>query len=120
VIDIDLIVGDPNREEDYVPPLSALGYVLTVRELSWYRHRMLRHDVPRVNLHVFGPDCPEHIRHVLFRDWLCDHPEDRERYADIKSRARIGVDNVQDYNRNKQAVVRTIYQRIFEHHGWTT
>jgi len=58
------------------------------------------------------------IRHVLFRDWLCGHPEDRERYAEIKLKARLGVDNVQEYNRNKQAVVRMIYQRIFEHHQW--
>ena len=118
VIDIDLIVSDPDREQDYVPALSALGYVLTVRELSWYRHRMLRHDTARVNLHVFGPDCPEHIRHVLFREWLCGHSEDRERYADIKLKATLGVDNAQNYNRNKQAAVRAIYQRIFEHHGW--
>ena len=118
VIDIDLIVGDPDREQDYVPALSALGYVLTVRELSWYRHRMLRHHAPRVNLHVWAPDCLEHIRHVLFRDWLRGHPEERDHYADIKLKARLGVDNVQDYNRNKQAVVRAIYQKIFEHHQW--
>jgi len=99
--------------------LLALGYVLTVRELTWYRHRMLRHEAPRVNLHVWGFNYPEHIRHILFRDWLCNHPEDRKRYADIKLKARIGVDSVQDYNRNKQAVVRAIYQRIFEHYRWT-
>jgi GrpB-like predicted nucleotidyltransferase (UPF0157 family) len=120
VIDIDLIVNDPDRDEDYVPVLSAIGYVLTVRERSWYRHRMLWHDAPRVNLHVFGPSCPEHIRHVLFRDWLRDHPDDQARYAEVKLKAKIGVDNGQDYNRNKQAVVREIYQRIFEHRGWTT
>jgi GrpB-like predicted nucleotidyltransferase (UPF0157 family) len=118
VIDIDLIVENPELEVDYLPALSALGYVLTIRELSWYRHRMLRQDLPRVNLHVWGPNCPEHIRHVLFRDWLRENPGDRERYADIKSRAKVGVDNVQDYNRNKQAVIREIYQRIFEARGW--
>ena len=119
VIDIDLIVANPDLEEDYVPALSLLGYVLTVRELSWYRHRMLRHDAPRVNLHVWAPNSPEHIRHILFRDWLCNHPEDRERYADIKQKAKIDVDTVQEYNRNKQAVVRAIYQRIFEDQRWT-
>jgi GrpB-like predicted nucleotidyltransferase (UPF0157 family) len=118
VIDIDLIVGDPDREEDYVPALYAFGYVLTVRERSWYQHRMLRLDIPRANLHVFGPDCPEHIRHVLFRDWLCGHPEDRARYADVKLKAKDGVDNVRDYNLRKQAVVREIYRRIFQHRGW--
>ena len=118
VIDIDLIVENPDCEVDYLPPLVALGYVLTVRELSWYRHRMLRHDAPRVNLHVWEPNCPEHVRHVLFRDWLRENPDDRKRYADSKLKAKVGVKNVEDYNRNKQAVIREIYQRIFEERGW--
>jgi GrpB-like predicted nucleotidyltransferase (UPF0157 family) len=118
VIDIDLIVDNPDREEDYVPALVAIEYVLTVRERTWYRHRMLSHAAPRVNLHVFGPSCPEHIRHVLFRDWLCEHPDDRERYTDAKVKAKEGVDTVEDYNQKKQAAVREIYQKIFEHRGW--
>lgn len=118
VIDIDLIVPDPDREGDYVPALDAIGYVLTVRERTWYRHRMLSHDALRVNLHVFGPSCPEHVRHVLFRDWLCDHPDDRARYADAKVKAKEGVDDMQRYNRDKQTAVREIYQKIFEHRGW--
>ncbi len=117
VIDIDVIVGDPEDEEGYVPALSALGYTLTVRERSWYQHRMFRLDSPRVNLHVFGPECPEHIRHLLFCDWLCSHPEDRQRYADAKLLAKHGVDTAQTYNMNKQAVVRDIYQKIFEYYG---
>ncbi len=118
IIDIDLIVDDPSCEEAYVTRLTALGYVLTVREPSWYQHRMLRHDRPRINLHVFGRNCPEHARHLLFRDWLCDHPEHRTRYAQIKEEARIGTVTVQDYNRKKQTVVRAIYREIFESRGW--
>lgn len=118
IIDMDLIVDDSNREETYVPALAALGYVLTIRERTWYEHRMLRHDRPRINLHVFGRHCPEHARHILFRDWLRAHPEDCVRYARVKDEARIGVTNVRDYNRNKQAVIRDIYGIIFDSHGW--
>jgi GrpB-like predicted nucleotidyltransferase (UPF0157 family) len=119
IIDMDLIVDDPTREETYVPALAALGYVLTIRERTWYEHRMLRHDRPRINLHVFGRNCPEHARHILFRDWLRTHPEDCARYTRVKYEARIGVTNVQDYNRNKEAVVRGIYATIFDTRGWT-
>ncbi|MDV2657680.1 GrpB family protein [Pseudomonas aeruginosa] len=117
VIDIDVIVDDPEDEDAYVPALAAMGYTLTVRERSWYQHRMLRHDSPRANVHVFGPNCPEHIRHVLFRDWLCTHPEDRDLYAGAKIQAREGVDTAQAYNMKKQAAVRAIYKRIFEFHS---
>lgn len=118
IIDMDLIVDDPSREDTYVPALAALGYVLTVRERTWYQHRMLRNDQPRINLHVFGRNCPEHARHILFRDWLRTHPEDCVRYARVKDEARIGVTNVLDYNRNKGAVVRDIYRAIFNSRGW--
>lgn len=114
VIDIDLIVEDPENEALYVPALEKLGYQLTVRERSWYQHRMLRLNEPRVNLHVFAPNCPEHIRHILFRDWLITHAADRELYGDAKMSAKDGVDNVQAYNMKKQAVVREIYARLFE------
>lgn len=114
VIDIDVIVADTEQEDRYVPALNALGYTLTIRERSWYGHRMLRLDEPRVNLHVFGPDCPEHIRHILFRDWLSTHADDFQRYAQAKMQAKEGAATVKDYNQRKQDVVLDIYRKIFE------
>ncbi|AOM40667.1 GrpB family protein [Xenorhabdus hominickii] len=117
IIDIDLIVEDPTQEEKYVPALERLGYDLTVREPSFYQHRCFRLIKPRVNLHVFGPDCPEHIRHILFRDWLREHPEDCLRYMDAKVNAKDNVNQVMQYNQRKEQVIRDIYQRIFENKG---
>jgi len=117
VIDIDLIVADPRDEQRYVPALAAIGYILTVREPSWHQHRCLRLADPRVNLHVFGPDCPETIRHRMFRDWLRAHPEDRERYEDAKRAAVPGGGNSMDYNRRKEDTIRAIYDRLFRAAG---
>jgi GrpB-like predicted nucleotidyltransferase (UPF0157 family) len=86
IIDIDLIVADPTDEPAYVPALEAAGYALRLREPQWYEHRMFKDFDPEVNLHVFGPDCDEHLRHLVFRDWLREHPEDRERYEAEKRR----------------------------------
>lgn len=109
VIDIDLTVADPRDEEGYVSPLARIGYILTIREPSWHEHRCLRRAEPRVNLHVFGPDCPEVIRHRMFRDWLRAHPEDHTRYEEAKRAAVPGGGNVMDYNARKQETVRAIY-----------
>jgi GrpB-like predicted nucleotidyltransferase (UPF0157 family) len=117
IIDIDLTVADPRDEDAYVPALAGLGYVLTVREPSWHEHRCLRLANPRANLHVFGPDCPETIRHRMFRDWLRTHPEDRQRYEDAKVAAIPGGGNVMDYNQRKQQVIREIYDRAFRAAG---
>ena len=80
-IDIDLIVADPADEPGYVPDLTAAGYTLRTREPHWYEHRCLWTDNHDVTLHVFGPDCDEHLRHLILRDWLRSHPDDRNLYA---------------------------------------
>ncbi|UQS25144.1 GrpB family protein [Amycolatopsis thermalba] len=117
VIDIDLTVADPRAEEAYVPALERRGYVLTIREPSFHEHRCLTLAEPRVNLHVFGPDCPETIRHRLFRDWLRAHPGDRVRYQEAKLAAIPGGGTVMDYNARKQATIREIHDRLFRAHG---
>lgn len=117
VIDIDLTVADPSDETAYVPALEEIGYDLVIREPSWHQHRCFRLHAPRANLHVFGPDCPETIRHRLFRDWLRDNPADRELYEQAKLRALQGVDRVMDYNLAKQPVIREIYARVFKAAG---
>lgn len=118
VIDIDLTVADPRREETYVPALEAGGWQLVIREPSWHEHRALvRRGGPRANLHVFGPDCPEVIRQRMFRDWLRCHPDDLRRYEDAKRSAVPGGGHVMDYNARKQDTVREIYDRLFRAAG---
>ena len=117
IIDIDLTVADPGREPDYVPALEIIGFRLVIREPWWYGHRVLQADEPRCNLHVFGFDSPELVRHRIFRDWLRGNPEERDRYAAGKrqaaSEANVGGEHVMRYNARKQQVIREIYHRAF-------
>ncbi|TCO53123.1 GrpB family protein [Actinocrispum wychmicini] len=117
VIDIDLTVPDPRDEDLYVPPLERLGYRLTIREPSFHQHRCFRLAEPRVNLHVFGPDCAETIRHRMFRDWLRTHDDDRALYQEAKQAAVPGGGTVMDYNGRKQQTIRDIYDRLFRAAG---
>ncbi|GAA2829821.1 mycothiol synthase [Leucobacter komagatae] len=114
VIDLDLIVLDPDDEASYVPALTALGYRHTVREPELDGHRMLRLEQPRVNLHVFAQGTAEPARHLLFRDWLRAHPEDAKMYAEAKAAAAEGgPQTAMAYNLRKHAAVREIYSRAF-------
>lgn len=121
VIDIDLTVTDPDDEATYVPALEALGFELRVREPWWYRHRMLRGDEPRCNLHVFAVDSAEPARHRIFRDWLRAQPDEAEFYAATKLAAAhaslAAGEDVMAYNARKQAAVRAIYDRAFRAAG---
>ncbi len=117
IIDIDLTVVDPDRERDYVPALETIGFRLVIREPWWYRHRALAADEPRCNLHVFGTESPEPVRHRIFRDWLRGNPGDRDRYAAVKRQAALeanaGGEHVMRYNARKQQVIRDIYRKAF-------
>lgn len=128
IIDVDLWVDDSEREEDYLPALVRSGYALVLREPWWNGHRMLvpdREDGRRkVNLHVFSSGAPEPARHVLFRDWLRHHEDDRGLYAAMKRRlARDTADDPASYNLAKNEVIDEIYGRIFavpphQHREW--
>jgi GrpB-like predicted nucleotidyltransferase (UPF0157 family) len=117
VIDIDLTVADPGREQDYVPTLETIGFRLVIREPWWYGHRVLRADRPLCNLHVFGFDSPEPVKHRIFRDWLHGNPAERDHYAAAKhqaaSAANAAREHVMQYNARKQPVIREIYHRAF-------
>jgi GrpB-like predicted nucleotidyltransferase (UPF0157 family) len=117
VMDIDLTVADPAREQDYVSALEAIGFRLVIREPWRLGHRALVTDEPRCNLHVYGFDSPEPVRHRIFRDWLRGNPGDRDRYAAGKRQAAFqanaGAEHVMQYNARKQQVVREIYHRAF-------
>jgi GrpB-like predicted nucleotidyltransferase (UPF0157 family) len=117
VIDIDLTVADPGREQDYIPALERIGFWLAIREPWWYGHRALRADEPRCNLHVFGFDSPELVKHRIFRDWLRGNPAERDYYAFAKRQAAAEAnahgEHDMQYNARKEQVIREIYHRAF-------
>lgn len=113
VIDIDLVVAGPENESSYVPDLQHAGFRLHAREPGWHQHRLFKYRGPFAHLHVFGPDCPELIRHLLFRDWLIEHREDRDRYAEAKREAAGQHGDAQLYTELKGPTVREIYERMF-------
>jgi GrpB-like predicted nucleotidyltransferase (UPF0157 family) len=121
VLDLDLLIADPDDEESYVPPLEAAGFQLVVREPWWYQHRMFLGADPAVNLHLYGPDSAESARQRLFRDWLREHPADRDRYAEAKraasAQSAVVGEHVQQYNTRKEAVLREIYAHLFAESG---
>jgi GrpB-like predicted nucleotidyltransferase (UPF0157 family) len=114
IIDIDMQVADSAAEDTYVPPLARSEYRLVLREPWWNGHRMLVGPDGRFNLHVFPVGAPEPLRHLLFRDWLRSHPDDRELYASVKRElAESTAANPEAYNLAKNTVIDEIYARIF-------
>lgn len=81
IIDILVTVHDITAEEDYLPQLTAAGYVLRVREPG---HRMVRTPELDVHVHILPVSDPAAGEYLLLRDQLRRNDEDRELYERTK------------------------------------
>ena len=114
VIDADLTVADSADEAAYVPALEAAGFSLRIREPDWEEHRLLTLETPRPTCTSSHPAAPSSRRHLLFRDWLRTHDDDRAAYAALKTElGQRGFTDGMDYNNHKAELVYDIYERIF-------
>jgi GrpB-like predicted nucleotidyltransferase (UPF0157 family) len=112
IIDIVLEVPDSSDEQAYSPDLQAAGYVLRIRELEWFAHRMFSGPEVNVHVHVFSAGCSETDAMLRFRDWLRSHDEDRDLYARAKRElASQEWTYAQQYADAKSAVVASIMAR---------
>ncbi|KAI4139569.1 MAG: hypothetical protein LQ340_007989, partial [Diploschistes diacapsis] len=112
IIDVDLTLKDVMDEASYVKPLEEAGFRFLLREPQWHQHRLFVEDWPKayhVNVHVWGPDSSEVIRHRIFRDWLLKTPADRELYAKVKREAAkqtaMAGGSMDDYNQQKENTI---------------
>jgi GrpB-like predicted nucleotidyltransferase (UPF0157 family) len=113
IVDLLLVVANSAQEDAYTPALEAAGYVLRVRELTWYEHRMFKGPDTDINLHVFSSGCPEIDRMLMFRDWLRINAADRDLYAGTKAAlSEKEWTYVQNYADAKTAVIEEIIARV--------
>jgi GrpB-like predicted nucleotidyltransferase (UPF0157 family) len=109
IVDVQVAVEHPDREQDFGSALTALGYEIRVREPA---HRMFRTSVRDVHVHVWRADSDDERRHLLLRDWLRRTPADREHYAEVKrALARRQWEDMNAYSAAKADVIAEILER---------
>ena len=81
IIDVLVTVPDITAEEEYLDPLLSAGYELRVREPG---HRMVRTPERDTHVHVLEANDPAALDHLLFRDRLRTHAQDRAAYERTK------------------------------------
>ena len=64
------------------------------------------------HLYVSPQDGPEYLRHILFRDWLRAHDEDRDAYAALKQvNARLYPHDIDAYIAGKSDFIEEIIRK---------
>jgi len=89
VIDIMVAVPDAADEAAYVSSIESCGVMLRSRDDG---HRYFRPQPPQrrtVQIHVVDLGSDWQHRHLLFRDYLCAHPDAVAAYGDLKKNLAI-------------------------------
>ena len=115
IIDVDLVVADSSREDAYLPDLEAAGLrAAGARARAGRSTGCSAAQDPASILHVWSPGSQELARHLVFRDWLRTHADDRAAYGALKAELGTrGFTDGMDYNNHKAELVYDIYERIF-------
>lgn len=109
VIDVQVSVPDLEAEDAYRPQIEGIGWPMIAREPE---HRFFRppDDQPRtVHIHVCQAGSAWERAHLLFRDYLRDHPDRARDYAAMKRQlaATVGHDRPA-YSRSKDPFVASV------------
>ena len=87
IIDIDIIIKDYNSFETVKNRLSEIGYThegdLGIKDRQAFKYEDKSH-LMKHHLYVCPAYSEELKRHIAFRDYLTQHPNDRDWYGSVK------------------------------------
>ena len=112
IIDLLVTVAHLGPVDPYVDPLGSLGYTYFPILGNAERYTFGKGDPHTHHLHIVQHGGDEHLRPLVFRDYLRTHPDDARRYAALKRElaARFPGDRPA-YLQGKTAFVRSIEAR---------
>jgi GrpB-like predicted nucleotidyltransferase (UPF0157 family) len=114
IIDLQMTVESMEEAEQLIQPLEALGYVYKPQDDKW--HLFLSKGSPRTHhLHIVLHGSWDHRRHVLYRDYLREHPEVADQYDELKRKlAEKFADDRAAYTDAKTAFVEAVVKKAME------
>ncbi len=113
-IDIDVVIKDYSVFQDVVSKLGEIGYIHEGNLGIEGREAFKYSDKPHLQTHHLYV-CPKHSeelnRHITFRDFLRENPEEVKRYGAIKTEgAKLFPDDINKYIEYKASYIEEIYK----------
>lgn len=122
IIDIDVGLENWSDFEAVKRALAEIGYEyegdrgITGREAFCRNGQVQNKILDNIDHHLYvcSVDNEEYKRHILFRDYLRSHDEDRDRYNQIKEEilAKVGPENRAGYVQMKEENYRDFFEDV--------
>ena len=114
IVDIQVSVATMVPRGAYVGPITGLGYDWALDPIDDEHEyfSLTDDDERRFHIHVCAAGSEWERRHLAFRDWLRDHPDDARAYESLKR--RLAEDHPRDvfsYVEGKTDFIRSIERR---------
>lgn len=124
IIDIDVGLNNWADFEAVKKALAEIGYEhegdkgITGREAFCRNGKVQNKILDGIDHHLYvcSVDNEEYKRHILFRDYLRNHTEARDRYNQIKEEilSKVGTENRAGYVQMKEDNYRDFFEEIIE------
>lgn len=119
IIDIMVVVNDLGALDELNQIFESMGYeVMGEFGISNRRYYRKGGDHRTHQIHAFQyTNLIEIERHLLFRDYLREHPLDCQRYGDLKKELALQFPtDIDQYGDGKEALVREIEKKALQWH----
>lgn len=85
IIDMIPVVRDILQVDQVEREIQTLGYTARREAGMLFRRFFYKDNMPRThNVHIFEQGNAEIERHLMFRDWMRTHADDRQKYQELK------------------------------------
>jgi GrpB-like predicted nucleotidyltransferase (UPF0157 family) len=85
VIDLMVVLADLDRAPRCLPALQHLGYEYKGENHPLRQHYLVKGHPPAFTLYLVEPGNRELAARIRFRDYLIEHPQAAQAYADLKA-----------------------------------
>lgn len=89
IVDIAIAVADFEEARVCIPLIETLGYEYKGEFGIPRRHYFVKGEPRLFHIHMSEITSTEWQNHILFRDFLCRHPEDAREYAQLKQQLAL-------------------------------
>jgi len=118
IIDILLAADKLADVEEATPQIVAAGYEAKGENGIPGRRYFQKSDedgVRKVHLHAYEKGNLELHRHLVFRDYLREHPKEAKRYAEVKIKAAKKFEyDIESYIAEKSPIVKELEQKALQ------